>query len=750
MGGGPRAQPPRWGTILSAAAFAALALYLFLPIARCLDECMVDYVALRGAELGTIELTDARLNTWILAWVQRALLADPTALFDANAFYPVPDALTQSEHLLSVAVLTMPLRLFTSNPLLVHQVALMLSTLLLALTTFALVRWLTGSTFASFVAGAAAALMPWRLSELAHVQLLNAQWMPLVWLYLGRILCGERRRRDAAWLSLALSLQLLSSFYLAYHVMLSGVVLILVLWMRTPPQRGTTAALARGCAAPLALLLLVAVPYLRWNAGPGFHAVGVLFDSVAPADALSMLRPRLAAGLALVYPVPVSYEIPLAVFGAAIFAFLRCGGSDDADAERRCRAFAWALGAVCVASFIMMLGRELRVGELSVKLPAHWASLIVPGFAKLRSPLRWAIPIGVALPVLAGMGIARLEWCGAVRAGARLRLGALRGALVLAFTLGLATAPIPARDGWEHLRERQRGYRALAALPPGPAIEIPWPLQPDHDIVAASQYLLASTLHWRPLANGTSGYVPISYPLLRQIAHGLPDASALRGVQQLADMRWIVVHLDALDAATRSAWAEAGRSGRLRRAHSDAATWIFEIPDWERGGRFMEALIAPGARATTFAGLSRAPLELPESAGTLALGALAPFEFAGDLRAPALVEVTIENRSEQPWPGLDVQTEGLVRLRYAFVAADGSEVLTETAALAADLPAHSTSALRVPIAPPARAGRFRLRIDLVQRLAGEDRALPIEPVEREVEVRSRGRVAPTDRVSSGG
>ena len=98
MGGGPRAQPPRWGTILSAAAFAALALYLFLPIARCLDECMVDYVALRGAELGTIELTDARLNTWILAWVQRALLADPTALFDANAFYPVPDALTQSEH----------------------------------------------------------------------------------------------------------------------------------------------------------------------------------------------------------------------------------------------------------------------------------------------------------------------------------------------------------------------------------------------------------------------------------------------------------------------------------------------------------------------------------------------------------------------------------------------------------------------------------------------------------------------------
>jgi len=735
---------PYLGVALSAALFAALTLYVFSPIARCLGDCMVDYVGLRGPALGTLELTDARLNTWILGWVQHALGTSPTALFDANAFYPVRNALTQSEHLLSMAVLTLPIRLFTSNALFVHQVALMLSTLLLALTTFALVRWLTGSNFASFIAGASAALMPWRLSELAHVQLLNAQWMPLVWLYLGRILYGDRGRRDAMWLSIVLSLQLLSSFYLAYQVLLSSAVLILVLWTQTPVQRAAAVSLARACAAPLALLVLVAVPYIRWSIGPGFHALGVLPDSISPAEALSMIRPQLAAGFTSERPFPTSYEIPLAVFGMALLAFLPSRRPADAELTRRCRAFTWALGAVCFASFIVMLGRELHVGTFTLKLPAHWASLVVPGFAYLRCPLRGAIPIGVAFPVLAGVGVARLDRHIGGRGASGLRLGAVRAVLVAAFVVSLPTGTIPARDGWRGARQRNPGYRALAALPPGPVIEIPWPLQPQHDIVSASQYLLASTLHWRPLANGTSGYVPASYPLLRQIAAGLPAPSALRGVQDLANVRWIVVHLDALDAEQRAAWRDADRSGTLHRVHIDASTWIFEIPDSERAGRFTEALIAPDARATTFAGLPRAPLELPPPAGALRVGAPLSFTFAGGLAIPELVDVEIANASAHPWPGLDVQTEGLVRLRYAFLTADGAEVLAGTAALAADLPPHARVELRVPVTPPTRAGAFRLRVDLVQRLGDEERALPIPAVELRAEVQERALPSPAN------
>ena len=586
--------------------------------------------------------------------------------------------------------------------------------------------------------------MPWRLSELAHVQLLNAQWMPLVWLYVGRILYGGRGRRDVMWLSIVLSLQLLSSFYLAYQVLLSSAVLILVLWAQTPVQRAAAVSLARACAVPLALLMLVAVPYIRWSTGPGFHALRAFPASISPAEALSLIWPQLVAGLTIGRPLPTSYEIPLAVFVMALVAFLPSRRSADAERNRRCRAFTWALGTVCVASFILMLGRELHVGAFALKLPAHWASLIVPGFAYLRGSARWAIPIGVAFPVLAGFGVARLERHIGRRKEGGLRLGSVRAVLIAAFVVSLPTGTIPARDGWRGVRQRNAGYRALAALPPGPVIEIPWPLQPMHDMDVASQYLLASTLHWRPLANGTSGYSPASYPLLRQIAAGLPALSALRGVQDLADVRWIVVHLDALDAERRAAWADADRSGTLRRVHIDASTWIFEIPDSERAGRFTEALIAPDVRATSFAGLSRVALELPQSAGTLTVGAPPSFAFAGDLAIPELLDVEIANASAHAWPGLDVQTEGLVRLRYAFLTADGAEVLTGTAALAADLPPHARVELRVPVTPPTRAGTFRLRVDLVQRLGDEEHTLPIPAVELRVEVQERALLSPAN------
>jgi hypothetical protein len=713
----------RLGIPLSLALFAALTLYTFFPLLRCLHACLVDHVALQGTGPGRLELADARLNTWILAWVQHALLSDPAALFDANIFYPARGALTQSEHLLGIAVLALPLRVFTSNAVSIHQLALALSTLLLALGTFALVRWLTGSSFASCAAGVVAAFMPWRLAELPHVQLMHVQWLPLAWLYLGRIACGDTRRRNALALTGFATLQVLSSFYAAYFLVGSCAVLLAVLGVHAPLRRPALRACSLACVTPAAALLWVAIPYLRWQAGFGFQALSISPQSIALRDAASLLLPGLAAEAS----IAARYGIPLVVWVAAACAFLpRAAG----DAARRARSFAWAMLALCVACFVLLLGRELELGDFRVGLPARWAALAIPGFDLLRNPLRWAIPIGLALPVLVGIGLAQLER----RAGSARRLGALRGLAVLALAVGLPLGQLPAGDAWDGKGARRRAYRALAALPPGPVVEMPWPLQPLHDTETASLYMLGSTLHWRPLANGTSGYVPAPYPLLRQLAQDLPDASALRRFQQLADVRWIVVHREDLSAPQRVAWAAALRTSALRRVYTDPTTWILEVADWQRGGRFTHALTDPTPRPTTLAGLPRAPLEPTRVAGSLAVESAGPFRLAGDLRIPERVSLRVSNDGDAPWPGLDVQTEGLVRLRYAFLDADGNVVLTDTAALAADLPARASRTLRVPITPPDRAGAYRLRLDLVQRLGDLDHRLPIDAVELPVEV----------------
>ena len=219
----------RLALVLAGCVFLAFTVYSFFPVLRCIEGCFVDFHALHGGGKASFEDADTRFNTWILAWVQHSLTSQPFELFRTNAFYPAPDALAGSEHMIGIALLTLPIKLLTSNAVLVYQFAMMLSFLILGLTTFALVRWLTGSVWVAIVAGVIALFMPWRTHELAHLQLLGAHWFPLIWLLTFRILLKNGKPQDGVLLSAVLSLQLLSSYYLAYLITFSIALLSLMI-----------------------------------------------------------------------------------------------------------------------------------------------------------------------------------------------------------------------------------------------------------------------------------------------------------------------------------------------------------------------------------------------------------------------------------------------------------------------------------------------------------------------------------------
>jgi hypothetical protein len=398
---------PSLGLVASTLGLLLLVAWLLGPVLVCADACFADYETLRGSTLGMLEVPDARLNAWILAWVQEWWIAGEGSLFDANAFHPAPNALAGSEHLLGVAVLLWPLRLAGANAIALHQSALVLSFLLLGLTSMALVRWLTGSTWAGFVAGAVAILMPWRISELSHVQLLSAQWFPLVWLGVGRIVYGDTRRRTTLWLSLAAAVQVLTSFYLAYFLVQSTLVLVLVVAVRSGVSRAALLRLSVAAIAPAVLLGVVAIPYLEWRAASGFVPLTSLFDSVRPSDAWSVIGPRLELGWRGAGSRPISYEVPLAVFALGLLALLarpRAVGTTSPV-----QGFTPALWIISLTAFVLALGQELELGAASYSLPAAWIGHVVPGFSTLRNPLRWAVVIGLCFPVLAGIGAAAIE-----------------------------------------------------------------------------------------------------------------------------------------------------------------------------------------------------------------------------------------------------------------------------------------------------------------------------------------------------
>jgi len=73
---------------LVGASIAGWIVFHFSALLACMGECYVDLGSVHGYPIAHLEFDDTRLNTWILAWSQHALLTPGVGLFNANAFYP--------------------------------------------------------------------------------------------------------------------------------------------------------------------------------------------------------------------------------------------------------------------------------------------------------------------------------------------------------------------------------------------------------------------------------------------------------------------------------------------------------------------------------------------------------------------------------------------------------------------------------------------------------------------------------------
>jgi len=716
---------------MATAVFVLLAVWLFWPVLRCAPGCGVDLAAVHGQQLGGFEIVDVRLNVWILGWVQHALGSAPLDLFAANAFYPSTSALAGSEHILGMAVLTWPLRLVTTDAVLIYNLTIALSFVIMGATTFALVRWLTGSRWASLAAGAVAMLMPWRLAELTHIQLLGAHWFPLIWLLVLRIGTGEAHRRDRAALAVVLTLQLLTSYYLAYMLTVSLAALGVAMLARRTTDGRTLGGLALAAMPAYAALVALSLPYLQRGARGelAMPQAPELVTSVADLGRLmAFFGPGLEASWSPSPAAMATYYTPAVVLLLTVVTLVlgaRAGGDGQ---DRRQRVALTGLWLCVAAAVVLAMGSRLRLGESTVPLPAQLASSWLPGFSNLRAPHRWTMLVAIALPVLAGVGAARLD-AAASAAGGRVRLALVAG-VVAALALTMPARPLPGASLWDDQLTDGDAYAALTELPEGPVVEIPWRVHPVGRLLADSNYLLASTLHWRPILNGITAYPPGSYTLVNHAASGLPAAASVARLRKLVDVRWVVVHV-AADPALRATWLDAAAHSGLRPVYSDERALIFEFPDDHDAGAWMDDMVSPLPRDRTLTGVPRVPVA--NAAGELAAGL--PERVVSLLAAR--LDLTITNDGELAWPGLDHQREGLLHARYVFSDADGVTAAADLVPLYEDVPAGETASASIWIRPPPDADRYTLCVDLVQPYGGEVHPLPLDPVSLHVNVEPR-------------
>jgi len=159
------------------------------------------------------DLGDSVLNCWILQWAadhaMRFLGGDFGAFagyFNANIFYPEPLALAYSEHFTAQLIQMLPVYAATGNIILGYNLLFLSTFVLSGLGTYLLVRELTGSAKAGFVAGLFYAFAPYRIGQFSHIQVLSSQWMPFA-LYFFRRYFETRSLRALAGAALALVAQ---------------------------------------------------------------------------------------------------------------------------------------------------------------------------------------------------------------------------------------------------------------------------------------------------------------------------------------------------------------------------------------------------------------------------------------------------------------------------------------------------------------------------------------------------------------
>lgn len=547
---GATAQPATWlvraiGRLaLLTLGYAVLAVLFTWPLAAQLGSAVVAPI-------------DPLDSIWRIARAQDQFLRQPLDLFQANTFYPYPRSYLFDELLLGSALLTLPLRLVTDNPVAIYNLATLASFALSGLAMYALGRRLGCHPVGAFAAGLIYAFAPLQMVHFGpnsgHLGLLSGQWFPLIILLLDRLF-NEPRLRDALLLAATLIMQALSSQYYAFYLLfvVGGFVVLRLAQLgarRRFPSLATWGALAGAGALVLAIMLPIGISYRAVQQDHGFlrpfpenifwsSNLGSFFS----ADGQNWLWGTLTAPvreqsgqIAARHLFPGLAALGLAVLGAVV------------GRRQWLPQYLILLG---LGGALLALGPRLHLTAdpqsiIAAPMPYQFLYRYLPGFDGMRVPARFGRLFALGVASLAGFGLtwllARVTQLGSVprpRLLVPLAFLVLVGIGVESLNRPYQLVPVPTGDRVPAV------YRWLALQPPGIVVELPF-LIPDRDdaIGLNTRYQYFSLYYPHMLMNGSGGVVPKAYKALALELRPGPAPRTLAILQGL-NANYLVVHYD--------------------------------------------------------------------------------------------------------------------------------------------------------------------------------------------------------------
>ena len=538
---------------------------LVVAAALLITVVMTWPLAIRGASAGRIDSGDGQFSIWNVAWVARTLVVDPRGLYDANIFYPHRGTLAWSEANIGAGALAVPFYWASGgNPYLAHNAVVFIAFVLALTGTYSLARHLTGHRGGAAVAAVGFAFCPYVFSHTAHIQLLMTAGLPYSLLALHRFVERQTAGRAAA-LGLALAAQALScGYYGIFAGLLAGYGVLFYaasrgLWRHWRFWAGAAFA----AALSIAIVLPFFLPYLELQQGAGFARS--LDDSrrwsanwrsyVASGTwAHRWLLAYLDPWVEVLFPGIVTTVLGLA--GLAVLA-----GATRATAVIARRDDGWFYASVAVIALWSSFGPSAGLYA--------WLYKTVPVFAWLRAPSRLGLIVALALAVLGAWAVK------ALLARAR-RPVAASAALVALAMADLCVVPL----FMVVARPVAPAYESLRKWPYGPVAEFPF-FYLRMDFPRHSEYMLASTAHWRPLINGYSDHIPPEFRAMVVPLSSFPNPESFAILKQLR-AQYVVFHLNLYDrraVVELKARIEQYRE-YLRPIRVEDPVWLFQIAAW--------------------------------------------------------------------------------------------------------------------------------------------------------------------------
>ena len=340
-------------------------------------------------------------NNW---WVKYALANGETLFETQKIFFPNGTSLVAHSHSILNSLIAIPIDLI-AGPVVAYNSVILLGLWLSGVGMFLLVRQLTHSKEAAFIAGLVFALAPYHLTQaLAHYHLSAIQWWPFFALLLHLLLEKQQWRYVMGtavfaaltiWsgVQLGLLLALWTLFYLAWHYKK-----VLPIWRQVV---GVT-------AVSLILCLPFIIPLLaEWNTVQAAQS----FDesSIKQTDLLAYWVPPVNHPLwgeygRSLYENFISNQAFMPYLGYAVVGLIFMALWRRWQASRF-----WLL--ITAVWLILASGSLLRINGVlfeQIPLPYAWISHQFP-ISLIRSPDRFNLLVVFSTAVLAGLGAAAIS-----------------------------------------------------------------------------------------------------------------------------------------------------------------------------------------------------------------------------------------------------------------------------------------------------------------------------------------------------